>query len=124
MWAIWPEQPLYRTAPGLTFNPRYAWQLGDVHRDKECLVARQQPSGRQHAGETLFQRGFHRSLRTLRQRAVMISDDQIAASFFGRDGSLGAGPPLCRTLPTTPRRDPTHAEGTAPQSPIDQARGA
>jgi hypothetical protein len=37
----------------------------------------------------------------------MIGDHEMAASFFGREGRLGAVLTLRRTLPTTARREHT-----------------
>jgi hypothetical protein len=36
----------------LQYLPRNAWQLGNVHRDKECLLAHEQYRGRSSAGRT------------------------------------------------------------------------
>src|SRR6202795_3735295 len=70
---------IWRARNVLQYLPRHAWQLGNVHRDKERLVAREQLCARSPAGLIL--------LIDMRQRLlVVVAHDEAGGAFLDRPG--------------------------------------
>ena len=77
--SIVPAGCVRRPRNVLQYLPGHAWQLGDVHRDKERLVAREQLCARSTAGLILI-------IDIRKRLLVVVAHDEARCAFLDRPG--------------------------------------